>query len=62
MKRTALVILAAALLYELRALNNTAPGDTWSELYWSASRRPLIPFALGLIAGHLVWQAQPDPK
>jgi hypothetical protein len=60
MKRTALLILGAALVYELVALDNHTDGDTWSELVWAASSRPLIPFTLGLLAGHLVWQ-RTDP-
>lgn len=45
-------------LYELYALYNRDPGDTISELVWKAAvKRPLLPFAFGLLMGHWFWSA-----
>jgi hypothetical protein len=43
--------------YEIWAIRRKAPGDTISELYWKASKKPLINFLFGLLAGHFVWQS-----
>lgn len=56
MKRIFLGILAAALIYELVAILNASSGDTISELVWTASQRPLLPFAVGVLCGHFFWQ------
>lgn len=50
--------VAILLIYEAYALLNSRPGDTLSEAFWRASRRPLVPFALGVLVGHFVWQSQ----
>lgn len=43
--------------YEFMALEDDDPGDTLSELVWGLSkRRPLVPFAAGVIMGHFFWQ------
>lgn len=50
---------AALLVYEAWTLINSRPKDTISERTWKASaKRPLIPFMLGAIASHFVWQSQ----
>ena len=50
---------AGLLLYEAYTLMNGKPKDTISERVWRASaKRPLIPFALGMLIGHFVWQSQ----
>lgn len=53
------LILGVALIlgYEIWAIRRKEPGDTISEIFWKASRKPLVPFALGLLCGHLVWQS-----
>lgn len=56
------LLVVGALGYELVALVNRQPGDTISEIVWRASRRPLLPFALGMVMGHFVWQRAPDDK
>lgn len=50
--------LGVLVAYEIYALANKRPGDTLSEAFWKLSRRPLIPFLLGVIVGHFVWQSQ----
>lgn len=44
--------------YEFYALKTKEDGDTISELIWKWSRRPLVPFAVGMLVGHFVWQSQ----
>lgn len=46
------------LAYEAYALKTEESGDTISEIIWKLSRRPLVPFTIGLLSGHFVWQAQ----
>ena len=54
-------IVGAALGYELWALMNRRDGDTISEIVWDATtKRPLVPFALGMVAGHFFWQRVQD--
>lgn len=56
MKPILSLLLAGLALYEIAALLNSTAGDTLSELVWSASHRPLLPFLFGLVAGHFFWQ------
>jgi hypothetical protein len=44
------------IVYEFVALYRSR-GETISEIFWRLSRRPLIPFAFGVLCGHLFWQA-----
>ena len=44
------------LVYEVSTIINDRDGDTISELLWAASHRPLVPFAAGVVCGHLFWQ------
>lgn len=51
--------LAGLTVYEVYTLMNGRPKDTISERTWRASaKRPLIPFVLGALAAHFVWQSQ----
>lgn len=50
--------VAALLIYEGYTLVNNERDDTISETVWRASRRPLVPFALGFLLSHFVWQSQ----
>lgn len=53
---TATIVLLGV---ETVALLDPAGGDTVSEVFWTAaSSLPLVPFALGLLCGHLVWPKQ----
>lgn len=62
MKKIFLSLVLAMVIYELVALGNTTPGDTISEIIWTASvHRPLIPFAFGLLMGHFFWQRSGSP-
>lgn len=52
-----LCLLAGLGVYELVALKQSR-GFTISELFWHAAyKHPLLPFALGLLCGHFVWQS-----
>lgn len=55
-KLTDYVVGGAAVLllaYEAWTLLNKKKGDTISESVWRAtSRRPLVPFAFGMLMGH----------
>jgi hypothetical protein len=54
-------LVGGALAYEVWAIANKKRGDTISEIVWTATaRRPLLPFALGMVAGHFFWQRVPD--
>lgn len=46
----------ALLVYEGVALLNGKSGDTISEIFWSLSQNPLVPFAFGFLCGHFFWQ------
>lgn len=42
--------------YEAYALRSQVRGDTISEIVWTWSERStLLPFAFGLLCGHLFW-------
>lgn len=43
-------------IYEGYGIAQSAPGDTISELVWSVSHIPLVPFAFGVVMGHFFWQ------
>lgn len=51
-------IIGSGLAYEAYTLLNKEKEDTLSEEFWRvAYRRPLIPFGLGMLVGHFVWQS-----
>jgi hypothetical protein len=60
MKRTRaawVIAIVGLLVYEAYTLVNRTPGDTLSEAVWDIIYdRPLIPFLMGMIIGHFVWQ------
>ena len=45
-------VTVVLLAYEAWTLLNKKQGDTISESVWRASRRPLVPFAFGMLMGH----------
>lgn len=50
-------LVGGLLAYEAVTLANKHEGDTISEIIWDVTaRRPLVPFALGLLMGHFFWQ------
>jgi hypothetical protein len=50
-------LIGGMLAYEAYALATECEGDTISEIMWAAtSRRPLVPFAMGMLMGHFFWQ------
>lgn len=55
----AYAILLLAVVYEAIALVNGQPGDTLTEITWTLSQQwPILPFAAGVIAGHLFWRGR----
>jgi hypothetical protein len=50
------LIVLAAVLYEGYAMFNGRTGDTISEIMWTLSTRPLVPFLIGVLCGHFFWQ------
>jgi hypothetical protein len=57
MQRIFAGLVGGMLIYEYVALRNTCEGDTISEIIWAATtKRPLVPFAAGLLCGHFFWQ------
>lgn len=45
--------------YEIWTLTNKKKNDTLSESVWKASAKvPLVPYAIGLLTGHFVWQSK----
>lgn len=59
MKRTIFLGLIGGLLaYEFVMLDEHDTPDTISGIFWGISaRRPLVPFAMGMLMGHFFWQA-----
>jgi len=52
-------VIGGLIIYEVYTLVNNKKGDTLSESAWrSLPRRPLVPFSLGMLLGHFVWQNQ----
>ena len=54
----AVLVLSVALLigWDLVVICNETPGDTISEMLYSAARRwPIIPLCVGMILGHIFW-------
>lgn len=57
MKTLFLGLVGGLVVYELVTLANDREGDTISEILWEATaRRPLVPFAVGVLCGHIFWQ------
>jgi hypothetical protein len=56
---TVLLIVLTILtlgVWDVYAVANETPGDTISEIVLKASlRRPIIPFIIGVVCGHLFW-------
>lgn len=54
-------LIGGLLVYECLALRNECEGDTISEIVWAATtKRPIVPFAAGLLCGHFFWQRTPS--
>lgn len=56
-----MAICAAALIgWDIVVAANDTPGDTISEITLAfAMRHPVIPFAVGVLMGHLWWAQKP---
>lgn len=55
-----LTLVAGLIAYEVYALTDDCDGDTISELVWAATaKRPIVPFAIGVVMGHFFWQREP---
>jgi hypothetical protein len=56
------IVIATVIIavYDLIAFAKGGTGATISCWFWEASKeRPIIPFSLGVVCGHLFWQ---DPR
>ena len=66
MQKLFLGLVGGLVVYEVVALANKCEGDTISEIVWTATtKRPLVPFAAGLLMGHFFWQrvdSSPAPR
>lgn len=58
-KITISILVAVAVLligWDIYVAITPAPGDTISEITLAfAQRHPVIPFAIGVLCGHLLW-------
>ena len=50
-----LISVIGIFVYEFWSAANHRPGDTISEIVWRASKKPILPFAFGLLMGHFFW-------
>jgi hypothetical protein len=61
-KKIFLGLVGGLVVYELVTLSNKHEGDTISEIMWDATtKRPLVPFAFGVLCGHFFWQRSSSP-
>lgn len=59
MQHVFLALVGGLVIYEFVALSDQCEGDTISEIMWAATaRRPLLPFAFGVMCGHFFWQRE----
>ena len=59
MQRYFLALVGGLVVYEWVTLRNECEGDTISEIVWAATaRRPLVPFAAGVLCGHFFWHRE----
>jgi hypothetical protein len=51
------LVIAIILLfaYEIWSLRNDIPNDTITAIVKKFSKRPLLPFAFGVLMGHFFW-------
>lgn len=64
-KVTISILIAAALLligWDVYVAANKDSGDTISEVLLWVSKHPVLPFALGVVMGHLFWPQYREPK
>lgn len=47
--------IALIFAYEMWSVFNHTPGDTISEKIWKLAIHPIVPFAFGVLMGHLFW-------
>lgn len=66
MKKVFLGLVGGLCVYELVTLANDCEGDTISEIIWTTTtKRPILPFAFGVLMGHFFWQrveSSPAPR
>lgn len=63
-RKVTISILVAAVLaliaWDVVVAMNPTPGDTISEITLAfAMRHPALPFAVGVVCGHLFWSQRP---
>lgn len=55
-------LVGGLLAYEVYALADECDGDTISEIMWATTaKRPILPFAMGVLMGHFFWQRVDSP-
>jgi len=55
-------IILALIAWDIWVVIEPTPGDTISEItMFYARRHPVIPFALGVVCGHLLWGQRLPP-
>jgi hypothetical protein len=47
--------IGLVLLYEGWSIFNHIPGDTISSMVKNLARKPIVPFAFGVLMGHFFW-------
>jgi hypothetical protein len=47
--------VALIFAYEVWSAVNNTTGDTISEMIWKIAKHPIVPFAFGVLMGHLFW-------
>lgn len=54
-----LIVLVLVIIWDVAVAVNSVPGDTISEITLAtAYRHPVVPFAIGIVCGHLFWPQQ----
>ncbi len=57
MRKVFLGLVGGLVAYELTAILTHDEPDTISAIFWdAATNRPILPFAMGVLMGHLFWQ------
>jgi hypothetical protein len=55
MKWMLIIAIVMLFIYEIWSLKNEKPDDTITAIVKKFSRKPLLPFAFGMLMGHFFW-------
>lgn len=50
-----IIVTILLIVWDVYVATNSVRGDTISEVFLWASSHPVLPFAFGVLAGHLCW-------